>query len=627
MKAIFIRHVIRLTLLLVFLGLGATRPADAQTYSFTVPELNMQVFVQPDGAARIVYDITFQNSTFASPIDIVDIGMPHADYDLGNMSASVDGTPVNFIFPSTVVEPGMEIHLGEKTIQPGETGTLHFEFTMPRLIYQDVTRRGYASLQITPTWFDEDFVRGTSNIQIAIHMLPGIQPDELLYQEEPFTQQALFGDHAVAVWQYPEGSATHPYLVGVSFPARGITSGIVPQTVFDLAVKWLEDNPQVRFFLGLGVVSLFMFLFFRFSGGTGISVFVLLSAGLVWLMVVSPAFHLISIPGLIGLIILNEAQLRRRRKEYLPAVAQVEGGGIKRGLTAPEAAALLELPLNKVLTLILFGLLKKEALEVREASPLMVDVVDPFRAQGKSPRGASDAPKKYRLKAAQEKGIVLHDYEHGFLDVIEAKPGRLVQELDFGKPMKAFIEGVAARMKSFDLSDTQDYYRGIIKRALIEAQSLGDIATKEKALDRNFEWILMDDRYPTIFHTRGYSYYPSWTRPIRTAGSGSGGVSRPSAPGAAGGRTSFGDVSAGFAGWAENTMGSLAAAISPAALQVPTAQGGFVNLSGADKVTADIFKEMAKSSSSRGGGRSGGGGCACACAGCACACACAGGGR
>ena len=57
----------------------------AQTYWFQVPELRMQVFVNPDASARIVYDITFDNS--GSPIDIVDIGTPHDGYAISNFTS------------------------------------------------------------------------------------------------------------------------------------------------------------------------------------------------------------------------------------------------------------------------------------------------------------------------------------------------------------------------------------------------------------------------------------------------------------------------------------------------------------------------------------------------------------
>jgi hypothetical protein len=622
MKTNLLRGIALLVVAVLLFSAGTPRPAAAQSYSFYVRDLKLQVYALPDGTARLVYDITFQNTLGSHPIDIVDIGMPHADYDIGNMLASVDGQPINEITPSDLVKPGVSIYLGDRSITGDHTGTVHFEATLPKLIYQDVTHQGYASLRISPTWFDPDIVNGTTNVQIAIHMLPGIQPDELLYQLVPFTQKALYQDHAVAVWQWPSGHATQAYLVGVSFPQRGITGGVVPQTVLDLAVQWLEDNPGIRTILGLVMIGLFAFVFFRFSGGTGVSVFVVLAAVIGYLIYASAAAQLFFVPVLVALVIVNEVQLSRRRSAYLPAIAQVEGGGIKRGLTAPEAAALLEMPLNKVLTLIIFGLLKKGVLVQRQGTPLTVDVAGPFQATA--------ATQKARLQAAQDKGIVLHDYENDFLDEIQLQPGRALQELNFSIPMKKFLQGVAGRIKGFDLSDTQDYYRSIIQRALAEAKGLGDVTMREEQLDRNFEWILLSRDYRTVFDSPTYHYTPIWTR-TTTPSSRVGGLAsaaQAAAP-ARGGSTSFGDVAAGFAGWTETTMGSLASAISPGSLQVPTSQGGFVNLSGADKATGDIFKALAESSSSGSSGRSGGGGghCACACAGCACACACAGGGR
>jgi hypothetical protein len=191
------------------------------------------------------------------------------------------------------------------------------------------------------------------------------------------------------------------------------------------------------------------------------------------------------------------------------------------------------------------------------------------------------------------------------------------------------MESLVARMKGFDLSDTQDYYRGIVNRAVKDAESVGDVAQREKAIDRDLEWIMMAPRRPSVFQTGGWNYRPLWVRPVIVPGWPAASAPKPAVSGA-GGKSSFGDVAAGFAGWAENAMGGLASAIAPGALQAPSAKGGFVNLSGADQVTGDIFEALAKASASSGGRRGGGGGgrsCACACAGCACACACAGGGR
>jgi hypothetical protein len=186
-------------------------------------------------------------------------------------------------------------------------------------------------------------------------------------------------------------------------------------------------------------------------------------------------------------------------------------------------------------------------------------------------------------------------------------------------------------LKGFDLSDTQDYYKKIVQRALIEARTIGEIPEREKYIDRHMQWLMLDDGYKNVFTHRGYQYRPIWVRPFASADrmglplpSTPGSVPTPSGPG---GKTSFGDVAASFAGWTENTAANLASSIAPGMLQVK-GEGGLVNLSGVDKVTGDIFKALGEGAAKGGSGSSGGGSsCACACAGCACACACAGGGR
>ncbi|MFN2222202.1 MAG: hypothetical protein ACK2UH_06600, partial [Candidatus Promineifilaceae bacterium] len=330
--------------------------AWAQSYLFRVPELRMQVFVQPDASAQIVYDITFEN--MGRPIDIIDIGLPHGGYDLNRMQASINGVQLPDIRDSEFVENGVEIHLYDQTIPPGESATLHFEAIMPDMVYQDTTEDGNASLQITPTWFDEQFLTGTGTIWVLVHMLPEVQPDEVLYQDVPFSDKVIFEEHTVAVWQWENVQPSGPFLVGVSFPQRGM-SRVIQQSLLDLTTKWLEDNPGVRFALGGASVLLLAIAFFRFSGGTGFSLFFILTGGLVAILIAQPLSVLLALPGTLALFGLNERRLAGAKKRYLPAIAQVEGGGIKRGLTAPEAAIILELPLNKVLMLIIFGLLEK----------------------------------------------------------------------------------------------------------------------------------------------------------------------------------------------------------------------------------------------------------------------------
>ena len=294
-------------LILLLLGLPASR-ALAQSYSFAVPELKMQVFVQPDASIHIVYDITFEN--FGSAIDIVDIGTPNRGYDLANFSASVNGRTLTDIRTSEVIDTGVEVHLDGEAIPNGQSGTLHVEFTMPDMVYEDTTRDGYASLQITPTWFDSSLVRGSTDVWILVHMLPEVQPDEVLYQDVPFTDKVIFEEHTVVGWRWPEGTAIGPNQVGVSFPQRGMTR-VVQQSLYDITIKWLQDNPGVSLTFGLISFILVAVAFFRFSGGTGISIFALLACGLVFLLFMNPLVSLFAwIPAVAFLVFVE----KKRRK-------------------------------------------------------------------------------------------------------------------------------------------------------------------------------------------------------------------------------------------------------------------------------------------------------------------------
>jgi hypothetical protein len=316
--------------------------------------------------------------------------------------------------------------------------------------------------------------------------------------------------------------------------------------------------------------------------------------------------------------------LGRRKLHYMPPIAQVEGGGIKRGLTAPEAAVLLELPVAKALSLVIFGLLKKGILRQTQADPLSVEVDEAFQAKSDLPADDKSAQETFYREASVKRGAVLHNFELPFLFLLQKNPGKPVREIDFSVPMKLLIEGAASRMAGFNLAETREYYRSIIRKAVEQASAIGDIPQREQTIDRNFEWILMDEGYPTVFpHDRPYR--PVWTRGTVMS---TGGGSAPSGPVNIPGTTTFGDVASSFAGWAENTMGSLVSSISPGSLNLPQPSGGFLDLRGADHVAGQFLKALAEASTSGGGGGGGGGGgCACACAGCACACACAGGGR
>ena len=535
--------------------LACASSAVAQDYRFAVPQMTLEVFVQPDASVRMVYDITFTNQAGAHVIDIVDIGTPHSGYRLTDVKASIAGEPIRDIRKSTYVDPGFEVHLGRHRIPAGQTRTLHVEFPMPDLVYQDTTRDDYASLRITPTWFGDQYVSGTGNIDVVVHILPGIQPDEVLHQGMPFSRKAVLGDdtHPLVIWHWPDVRPTGARLVGVSFPKRGLTR-VISISRLQLFLKWYEESKNARmlvaglFLLGFGI------LFFRFSGGTGKSLFLVLGAGTTAALYLNPPIDLFSFFPLAVLLYLNERKLRRRKRPYLPAIAETEGGGIKRGLTAPEASVLLELPIGKVLGLVIFGLLKKGIALRTQADPLAVAIEDAFalscagldagklaetyKTAARSGKSAfQGSASRYYRSAAEANQTVIRLHEHPFLALLEANPAKPVSRIDFGPALKFLIEQVAQRMTGFDLSDTRDYYRSIVHRAVNEAKAIGDIEQRAKTIDRDLEWVLMGDDIGDVFEFGDFSYSPSW-------GPSRGGSSQGSGSSAPGGRTTIGDVGA-----------------------------------------------------------------------------------
>ncbi len=220
-------------------------------------------------------------------------------------------------------------------------------------------------------------------------------------------------------------------------------------------------------------MGVFTYIFVRVTGGTGWTLWFIAAAGLVFLFLRWPLSLLVAFLPLFAVLYLVERKRRRRKLPYLPPIAQVEGGGIKRGLTAPEAAALLEMPLNKVLTLIIFGLLKKGVLRQTGDEPFQVEVIPEFQA---APGKANlEQRQQTRKRAAQQAGIVLHTYEQRYLDALEDKPDTPLQKIDFGEAMDWFLASVARRMKGFDLSDTQEYYQAIVRRAVEQAKAIPEI--------------------------------------------------------------------------------------------------------------------------------------------------------
>ena len=538
--------------LVFLLTFGLVSGVSAQSYSFSLDKEIVHVFWNSDGTMSLDYQLTFTNSSSGHVIDFVDVGVPNDNFS--NVSADVNGAALT-ISSDFQGEggSGLSVDMGAYAIQPGQSGTVHVVVgKIENVLYPDDNDQAYASAVFSPSWFGSQFVNGTTDLSVTYHMPPGVQPSEPRWHSAPsgFPSEPQTGidsqGNVYYSWSNPSASASTQYVFGASFP-----KSYVPETAITTAPPF--D-----------------------LGGLTDGLFNLLCCG-------GFAFMFVGLP------IISAAQGKRRKMQYLPPKVSIEGHGIKRGLTAVEAAILMEQPLDKVMTMILFGVVKKGAAEVTKRDPL-------------------------ELKVAQETPAGLHEYENGFLTAFNesetAKRRTALQAMTV-----ALVKSVSEKMKGFSRKESIEYYKRIMETAWEQVQKANTPEMQTAFFDQQLEWTMLDNEYDDRSRRiyRGPVYVPMWWGsydPTFRSRPTSGGLPT-SMPGSSSGRTSL--PGADFAASVVTGVQTFSSKVI-----------GNVNTF-TEKVTG-VTNPPPKPTSSSGGGRSGGG-CACACACAGCACACAGGGR
>lgn len=549
--------------LLLLLALALPASALAQTYLFQLDRQDVHLFLNEDGTASIDYTFVFTNDLSASPIDYVDVGMPNSNFDVSSIFADVDGKPLSFISESDYQGKGgsgFAVGLGSNAIQPGTTGTLHvYVGTVRRVLRPDSDDPDYASLVFSPTWFGSEFVLGNTNLTMTYHFPPGVQPEEPRWHAPPPGWAAEpstgFDDQGriTYTWGNANANGYTQYMFGASFPKKYVpASAVIQLSIWERFGVAPEDVIGMTFCFG-------------FAG----------------------VFALI--------IVFSVTATQRRRLQYLPPKISIEGHGIKRGLTAIEAAILMEQPLDKILTMILFAVIKKGAASVKTRDPLELEFTEP-------------PPED------------LYEYETGFLRAFR-EAGQAARRRALQTMMIDFVKSVSAKMKGFSRKETIEYYRSIIEKAWVQVEAADTPEVKSKKYDEVMEWTMLDkdydDRTRRVF-SGGPVYVPTWwghyqpsygggssVKPVSTAAPGGGGVTLPHLPGS----DFAASVVNGVQDFSSKVVGNLSDFTS-----------GVTNKTNPVPVSTTTSRST--------GSRSGGGcACACACACAGCACACAGGGR
>jgi hypothetical protein len=540
--------------IVILLALSMVMPAAAQSYSFRLDKEIVNVFWNADGTMAIDYTFSFINGAGGHVIDFVDVGTPNSSYDGSQLSADVNGSPVSISTDYQGQGSGFAVDMGGYAIQPGQSGTVHVVIGRVRQVLQpDDKDTAYASATFVPTYFDGSSVSGKTDLTVTFHLPPGVKTTEPRWHSAPsgFPSQPAAGLDAQGrityTWNNPNADGSSSYLFGASFPRSYVPAD---------AIYTPPPAPPIDSGTLVG------FLFFCCFGGI-----------------------------FFGIPVLTAIQGRNRKLQYLSPRVSIEGHGIKRGLTAVEASILMEQPLDKVMTMILFGVIKKNAAEVVKRDPL-------------------------ELSFAKEKPADLHEYENDFLKAF-AEPDVLKRRTLLQNMTVALVKSVTEKMRGFSRKETVDYYKSIMERAWQQVEASNTPEVKSQKLDESMEWTMLDRDYDGRMRRsfQGPVFVPMWW----------GRYDPTYHPASFGGSTVQSGPSMAPAGRTSLPGADFAASVVTGTQTFSSKVIGDLNTF-TSKVTGVTNPPPPPSvgSSSRGGS---GGGCACACACAGCACACAGGGR
>jgi len=544
-------------LLALILAFSLTFTVYAQDYYFSLDKEVVNVYWKSEGTMSLDYLLTFTTQPSGHTIEFVDVGMPNGSFDFGSIKADINGSPLSISrdFQGTGSD-GFAVEMGPYAIPPGETGTVHvYVGRVSNVLYKDDNDANYASAVFAPLYFQSSVITGTTDITVTYHLPPGVQTDEPRWHSAPSgfpsePQTGLDQDGRITyTWQNSNANGHTQYFFGASFPKSYVPAGSIVAPPSPSSISISSDT-----IMGFIFVCCFGFFF-----------------------LIIPALTVISD--------------HRRKLQYLPPRISIEGHGIKRGLTAVEAAILMGEPLDKVMTMILFGVIKKNAAQVVTRDPLKVDATSPL------PEG-------------------LHEYETNFLKAFEADNAKKRKDRLQDMTVR-LVKSVSEKMKGFSRRETIAYYKSIMQKAWAQVEGANTPEVQSQLFDQNLEWTMLDKDYDD--HTRrvfqGPVFIPMWWgrydptyRGPASVSSGlpSTSVSMPSVPHLPGPDLAS-SVATGVQTFSQKVIGNVTDFTS--------------------RVT-NVTNPPPKPSSS--GGRRGGGGgrsCACACACAGCACACAGGGR
>jgi len=395
----------------------------------------VKIWINPEnGSIDLLYDISITLDSGPN-ISYVYIGQPKRDFTIG-MAMDQYGHTLTASDASSGNDYKVRVNL-YAPLMAGQTVRFNLTTNVARMIYEDTQNRGNVGMEFTPTWWQEASVL---DLRVLIVLPSGVTSEEVKTSVD--WDNVLTEDGRLSIyWERQNLSPNQRYTFGVSFPKE--------------YVQTYEARPTgvVAFLQKYGSALLI----------TGVSI------------------------AVIGAVVYV-----LRKRPYLIPTISIETLGMKRGLTAVEASYLLDVKPTRIVTEILYSLLRKRAIWVESTTPsLKLKIMQPFQKK----TGTPETPLQY--------------YEIDFLNAIK-EDGTLDEE-KLAQTIMFLRDTVEEKLRGYCRRDTIDYYRKIVAKAWEQVEQAGTPELASKAYDEQLLWLFLDPNYQSRTQTtfRGKAFEPS----------------------------------------------------------------------------------------------------------------------
>lgn len=383
----------------------------AESLTYRVDYEYVKIWINDDGTIDLLYGIKV--TCYSGTMTGFYIGQPTGDFKIGE-AKDATGTQLNARDVSEGNNYRADVTL-LKPISKGESSEFTLSTNVGKMIFKDEQNPGNYGMKFTPTWFDDAEL---ADLKLLIIFPPGTKVEDVKNTPDWDSTQEEEGRLAT-YWERQNFTQGQRFEVGVSFP-----SSLLPNYKAD-------------------------------EGSSGISSLLIPLIILIFIAIFAFLFIRRFITGI-------------KRTKYLSPQIGMESLGIKAGLTAVEAAQLIDVPPQKVVTAILYGLLLKKVISVEGTDPSIK-------------LRASPQPQELRY------------YEIDFIKAI--KPDGFLSEEKLAQTIMYLRDTVDNKIKGYCREDTINHYKSVVAEAWKQVETAQTPELASNLFNEQLLWLMLDGKY------------------------------------------------------------------------------------------------------------------------------------